>query len=140
MAHAQYLDEIVREYLLFRGFGGTVKALDVDLKSDKEKGFRVDKIIDQLMYFVNTYDLNALRDLWSHLENHMFSKLESHFSAGVKKLENDVLKFYLINAIVTNKPDKVTEFFTKLTSDLQNQNDWKEWFSKCDQNPTCIKF
>lgn len=41
MAHLQYLDELIREYLLFRGFSGTLKAFDAELKIDKDKGFRV---------------------------------------------------------------------------------------------------
>lgn len=79
MAHAQFLDELIREYLLYRGFGATLKAFDSELKSDKLKSFRVDKIIDQFMLSINTYDLNSLRELWSHLNRHMFSKLESSF-------------------------------------------------------------
>lgn len=82
MAHVQYMDEMIREYLLFRGFTATVKAFDSDLKIDKEKGFRVDKIIDQLWHFINSYDLNALRELWGHLDTHMFAKLESNFTTG----------------------------------------------------------
>lgn len=82
MAHARFLDELIREYLLFRGFGSTVKSFDSDLKSDKEKSFRADKIIEQLMQFVANYDLVSLRELWGHLEAHMFSKLESHFMPG----------------------------------------------------------
>lgn len=41
MSHVQYLDELIREYLLYRGFSGTVKALDTELKVDKDKSFRV---------------------------------------------------------------------------------------------------
>ena len=41
MSCIQQMDELVKEYLLFRGFTGTLKALDVDLKSDKDKAFRV---------------------------------------------------------------------------------------------------
>lgn len=79
MAHAQFLDESIREYLLFRGFGATVKAFDTDLKNDKERSFRVDKIIEQLLQFIFSYDLNSLRELWSHLDSYMFTKLESNF-------------------------------------------------------------
>lgn len=79
MAHAQFLDESIREYLLFRGFGATVKAFDSDLKNDKEKSFRVDKIIEQLLQFIFSYELHSLRELWSHLDSHMFTKLESNF-------------------------------------------------------------
>lgn len=130
MSHVQYMDELIKEYLLYRGFGATVKAFDSDLKSDKEKGFRVDRIIEQMMHFINVYDLNSLRELWGHLEMHLFSKLESHFVPGVKKLENALLKLYLVNAVVNNKSDRITEFFSKLTAELQNQSEWKDWFSK----------
>ena len=34
-------DEMVREYLLFRGFTHTLRQLDAEIKADKEKGFRV---------------------------------------------------------------------------------------------------
>lgn len=41
MTHIQFIDELIREYLLFRGFAGTLKTFDIELKQDKEKGFRV---------------------------------------------------------------------------------------------------
>lgn len=41
MSHVQYVDELVKEYLLFRGFGQSLRAFDADLKAEKEKGFRV---------------------------------------------------------------------------------------------------
>lgn len=128
MAHVQYLDELIREYLVHRGFGTTVKAFDIDLKSDKEKSFRVDKIVEQLIQFVNNYDLISLRELWGHLDTHMFTKLESHFVPATKKLENAILKLYLINVIINNKPEKLAEFFMKMTPEIQNQIEWKDWF------------
>lgn len=80
MAHLQMIDELVREYLLFRGFIGTVKSFDVDLKNDKDKGFRVDKIVDHLVTCINNHDLAGLRELWGHLDSMIFSKLEQHFA------------------------------------------------------------
>lgn len=41
MTQIQYVDELIREYLLYRGFSGTLKMFDSELKVDKEKGFRV---------------------------------------------------------------------------------------------------
>ena len=35
------MDELVRDYLLYRGFTGTLKVLDAEIKTDKDKGFRV---------------------------------------------------------------------------------------------------
>jgi hypothetical protein len=43
MSHIQYVDELIREYLLYRGFSGTLKAFDSELKVDKDKSFRVRK-------------------------------------------------------------------------------------------------
>ncbi|XP_076173533.1 WD repeat-containing protein 91 [Ptiloglossa arizonensis] len=129
MSHIQYVDELVKEYLLFRGFSQTLKAFDNDLKAEKEKGFRVDKIVDQLMQYVYSYDLASLRELWGHLDIRMFSRLESHFTPAVRKLENAVLKMYLVNAAVNNKQDRIQEFFVKMTPELQGHSEWKEWFA-----------
>lgn len=83
MAHIQYVDELVKEYLLYRGFTSTLKTFDSELKSDKEKGFRVDKIIEQFVSFITSYDLSSLRDLWAHLESHLFCRLEHHLASSM---------------------------------------------------------
>ncbi|KAG8223849.1 hypothetical protein J437_LFUL007870 [Ladona fulva] len=128
MSHIQYLDELIREYLLYRGFSGTLKVFDSELKVDKDKGFRVDVILDQLMQCIYSYDLISLRELWNHLDQRMFSKLDQHFCPAVRKLENAVLKMYLVNAVINGKQDKLTEFFSKMTTELLTQAEWKEWF------------
>jgi len=53
-----------------------------------------------------------------------------YFLTAVRKLENAVLKFYLVNAVASGKTDKVTEFFARFTPELIGQPEWKEWFSK----------
>ena len=45
MAAVGRTDEMIRDYLLFRGFTSTLKAFDTDLKNEREKGFRVNNII-----------------------------------------------------------------------------------------------
>ena len=37
------LDDLVKEYLVFRGFIPTLKSLESELKYEREKGFRCDK-------------------------------------------------------------------------------------------------
>uniref|UniRef100_A0A182PKG7 ARMC9 CTLH-like domain-containing protein n=1 Tax=Anopheles epiroticus TaxID=199890 RepID=A0A182PKG7_9DIPT len=128
MAHIQYIDGLIREYILFRGFSNTLKAFDNELKSDKDKSFRVDKVIEQIQLLIHNHDLGGLRELWAHLNNHLFRNLEHHFATAVNKLEQSVLKFYLIVAYTSNKMDKITEFFTKLSPELVSQSEWKEWF------------
>lgn len=111
----------------------------------------MDKLVEQILQLVYSYDLSTIRELWSHFENKLFSKLDQDISYGlyidqlfkcmnkslkiwlfsaVKKLENSLLKFYLIHALTNNRSDKVNEFLTKMTNDLQLQSEWKDWFSK----------
>jgi len=40
----QHIDELIREYLLFRGFTNALKWFDFDSKLDKDKGFRVSEL------------------------------------------------------------------------------------------------
>ncbi|GLH08025.1 Uncharacterized protein GBIM_13363 [Gryllus bimaculatus] len=82
MAQVQFVEELIREYLIFRGFSSTVKAFDSELKVDKDKGFRVDKIVELLLQHVTSCDLTSLRELWLHLDQKVFSKLEHHFIPG----------------------------------------------------------
>uniref|UniRef100_A0A0A9XRW3 WD repeat-containing protein 91 n=2 Tax=Lygus hesperus TaxID=30085 RepID=A0A0A9XRW3_LYGHE len=128
MSHLRYLDELVREYLLFRGFTITLKSFDGELKVDKDRGFRVDRIVDQFLVFINNSDLTSLRELWLHFDQKIFSKLDHDFTQGLRKLEVSLLKFYLVMAVSNNRPEKVSEFFQKLTPELQNQPEWKDWF------------
>ena len=34
-------DELIKEYLLYRGFTASVKQLEIESKQDKDKGYRV---------------------------------------------------------------------------------------------------
>jgi len=129
MAQYQFLDELVKEYIIFRGFTTTLRAFDADLKSEKEKGFRVDKILDQINQLVVSHDLVGITELWKHFETKIFSRLESNRVSAVRKLENSILKLYAVNCIQSKQPDKLREFFEKLTPDLQGQSEWKDWFA-----------
>ncbi|KAM4670974.1 WD repeat-containing protein 91 isoform 3-T3 [Amazona ochrocephala] len=140
-AATERADELVREYLLFRGFTAALKQLDAEIKADREKGFRVDKIVDQLQQFVQSYDLAALRDYWSYLDRRLFSRLEDMYRPTVNKLKTSLLRYYLVHTVQTGRNDKAQEFFLKQASELQNQAEWKDWFvlpflPAPDSNPT----
>ncbi|KAM9634642.1 WD repeat-containing protein 91 isoform 2-T2 [Morphnus guianensis] len=140
-AAAERTDELVREYLLFRGFTAALKQLDAEIKADREKGFRVDKIVDQLQQFVQSYDLAALRDYWSYLDRRLFSRLEDVYRPTVNKLKTSLFRYYLVHTVQTGRNDKAQEFFLKQASELQNQAEWKDWFvlpflPAPDSNPT----
>ncbi|CAG0878625.1 unnamed protein product [Darwinula stevensoni] len=128
MTHVQHVEELIREYLVFRGYSSALKAFDAELKNEKDRGLRVDRIVDQIMTSINLYDLQSFKDTWSHLEMKLFSRLEHSSVPAVKKLENALLKRYVMNVIQNGKQDKLIEFFEKMGPELQGQTEWKDWF------------
>ncbi|KAM9312420.1 WD repeat-containing protein 91 [Gastrophryne carolinensis] len=134
-------DDLVREYLTFRGFTNTLKYFEADIKADKEKGFRVDRIVEQLLQFIQSYDLNGLLDYWGYLERRLFSRLEDVYRPTVNKLKTSLFRYYLVCTIQSSRTDKAHDFFQKQAPELQNQAEWKEWFAlpflpAPDVNPT----
>uniref|UniRef100_A0A674PQX5 WD repeat-containing protein 91 n=1 Tax=Takifugu rubripes TaxID=31033 RepID=A0A674PQX5_TAKRU len=121
-------DEHVREYLIYRGFTNTLRHLDSEIKADKEKGFRVDKIIDQLQQFVQSFDLFGLKDYWLYLDKRLFSRLEDIYRTTVNKLRTSLYRYYVVNTIQKGNLEKTQEFFQKQALELQGQADWRDWF------------
>jgi WD repeat-containing protein 91 len=128
------MDELVKEYLLFRGFNSTLKAFDNDLIKDKDKSLKPDKVTEQLFQFVYTFDLNGLLDYWSYLDSKYFSRLTLKLSPNssvslTRKYELFLLRYYLVYSIQSNKTDKALEFFENYSTKIQSQAEWKEWYS-----------
>ena len=73
------VDELVQEYLLYRGFTRTFHIFQEDRKADHLMGLSVTRIVDQLFSYVHQYDMPGLLSLWSFLNARFFYHLESHF-------------------------------------------------------------
>lgn len=128
MAHLQFVDHSIREYLLFRGFSSTLKSFEAELKT-AEKSFSVEKIMDRISQSIATQDLASLRELWRNLANFFFNKLDHVYGTAVKRIEANMLKLFLVTAHSANKPDKVHDFFMK-SPELQSHSEWKDWFGE----------
>ncbi len=95
-----------------------------------------------MMQQVSSHDLTSLRELWTHLNQRVFSRLDqSSQAAAAARLEAGVLKLYVVNCLQTRRPEKAREFFERLSSDLQGQPEWREWFAlpflpSPESNPT----
>ncbi|RNA43286.1 WD repeat-containing 91 [Brachionus plicatilis] len=118
-------------YLNQKSFSSSLKTFEYDLKSDKEKSFRPEKITELLLSFIYQYDLANLLDLWTFLDQKYFTRISLKIGTAhaiSRKYELFLLRYYLVHAAQTNKLDKVVEFFENYVSKLQCQNEWKEWF------------
>lgn len=117
----------------------------------------MDKIIDQLQHFVQSFDLFGLKEYWLYLDRRLFSRLEDVYRTTVNKLRTSLYRYYVINTIqvkssrktkhtrlhVSKKSnrsesflsylqkgnwEKTQEFFQKQALELQGQAEWRDWF------------
>ncbi|KAI9499031.1 WD40-repeat-containing domain protein [Zychaea mexicana] len=123
------VDELVKEYLLFRGFTNTYRAFENECRVDKDKSYQVDKILDELLGYISNSDIQRLIDYYRYLDLRFFSRLDSRFQRTVKKFELCLLRHYLVYAIQHKKRDKVIEFFDLYGPDLHGKPEWSQWFA-----------
>ncbi|KAI9255118.1 WD40-repeat-containing domain protein [Phascolomyces articulosus] len=123
------VDELVKEYLLFRGFTNTYRTFENECRVDKDKSYQVDKILDELLGYIFNSDIQRLIEYYRYLDLRFFSRLDSRFQRTVKKFELCLLRHYLVYAIQHKKRDKVIEFFDLYGPDLHGKPEWSQWFA-----------
>ncbi|CAG8671099.1 12495_t:CDS:10 [Funneliformis mosseae] len=128
MNSVRQVDELVKEYLLFRGFSNTFRAFEQDCRNDKDKGFQADKIIEELNSYITSSDINGLLDYWKYLDLRYFSRLDARFFGSVKKFETSLLRYYLVYATQQKRRDKLIEFFDTFGTELVGNPEWSKWF------------
>ncbi|WIA14831.1 hypothetical protein OEZ85_001550 [Tetradesmus obliquus] len=144
-----YVDSLIREYLLFRGFVSSLEAFGRDLDADPGCGLQADLIADLIFRkLLPGLDCSALVGLLDHLNGLLYSRLDSRYEPLVAAVEADLLRAFLVTAAAAGRPDKVAEFFKlygpQLLSSSSNSSsragwtgggedgsgapDWRDWF------------
>ncbi|KAL6066371.1 WD repeat-containing protein 91 [Balamuthia mandrillaris] len=123
-----YVDDLVREYLLFRGFAKALHHFESDAKGDKMHSFNVSKLVDTIFGYIHSFSLEPLLELWGYLHNRFFSRLDVSLLPSVKKLDLSLWRYYVVHAISSSRPDKVFEFYEKYGHSLCLDQEWKPWF------------
>ncbi|CAL9008794.1 unnamed protein product [Prunus brigantina] len=131
MENMQYAEELVREFLVFRGFTNTLQAFDSELSTDIGKGFQVDKIMDLIFsVYVPKFQAEKLVGLFSFFKQCLSSSSETVLLTTLSKLEVSILRYYVVSAIQSGRRDKVLEFFGMNGNDLLRRGqDWAAWFA-----------
>lgn len=126
----QYAEELVREFLVFRGFTNTLQAFDTELSTDIGKGFEVDKIRDLIfLVYIPKFQAEKLVGLLNFFKHCLSPSPERVFVATLCKLEVSILRYYIVHAIQSGRRDKVVEFYAKYGDDLLKRGqDWTPWF------------
>ncbi|KAL1342434.1 hypothetical protein AAHE18_09G157300 [Arachis hypogaea] len=127
----QYAEELVREFLVFRGFTNTLQSYDSELRTDLGKGFHVDKILDLIFsLYVPKFQADRLVALLSFFKHYLSSSSETALLSTLSKIQTSLLRFYVVHALQANRRDRVIDFFAVHGSDLlQRSQDWTRWFA-----------
>ncbi|KAJ2903006.1 protein disulfide-isomerase precursor, partial [Coemansia aciculifera] len=124
----EHIDDLIREYLLFRGFKDTLKALEEDLKGDHDKGFHAEKIVDELLGMATSLDIDGLLEYWQYLSYRFFSHLSPKYHRTTRMFEKRLIRLFLVSAVVADKRQSIRQFMDKHGKTLGQQGgDWVPW-------------
>ncbi|KAJ1971830.1 hypothetical protein H4R35_005028 [Dimargaris xerosporica] len=129
MESVPYVDELIREYLVFRGFTTTLKAFETDTKLDKDKGFQTKNIAQQLLTLAQNLDIQGLLQYWRYLDLRFFSRLEEKYLDTAKRLEQCLVKFCMAAAVQQKQPDRLIECFDEYAAAMVDHTEWARWFT-----------
>lgn len=73
------VDEMIREYLVFRGFLNTFKHFEQDRQNDKFTS--AEKIVDTIFSLLHSYDYPGFVEFWKHLNKNYFTKWAQQIAA-----------------------------------------------------------
>ena len=83
-----YVDSLIKEYLLFRGFTGSLQAFNKDLASDRGRGFQADQLCELVFRKLLPLDHAAeLMEVLDFLSNRVYSRLPGSYEGVIRKLE-----------------------------------------------------
>ena len=126
MEKMQHAEELVREFLVFRGFTNTLESYEAELRTDIGKGFEVDKILDLIFsLYVPKFHADSLLALLGFFKHYLSSSSDAPLASTLSKLEASLLRFYVVHVVQCNRKDKVVDFFTLYVAELlQRSQDW----------------
>ncbi len=83
-----YVDSLVKEYLLFRGFTGSLRALNKELASDRGCGFQADQLCELVFRKLLPLDqASELMEVLDFLSKRVYSRLPGSYEDVIRKLE-----------------------------------------------------
>ncbi|XP_076912726.1 uncharacterized protein LOC143571102 [Bidens hawaiensis] len=130
MENMNYAEELVREFLFFRGFTSTLQSFDRELSTDIASNFHKDRIFDLIFsLYIPKFQPHNLISILTFFKQ-CFSSSETLLISTLSKLEISILRYYIVNAVKSGRNDKVVEFFKAYGDDLmQKDQDWMSWFA-----------
>ncbi|PKA55064.1 Protein Mut11 [Apostasia shenzhenica] len=131
MENMQHAEELVKEFLVFRGFTNTLQVFERELSTDVGRNFQVDKITDLVFsVYIPKFQADKLVGLLNFFKQSFSSASDVVLLSTLSKLELSILRYYIVNALQTGRQDKAVEFFAVNGNYLlQKREEWLPWFA-----------
>ncbi|KAJ1925329.1 hypothetical protein IWQ60_004624 [Tieghemiomyces parasiticus] len=129
MNSVPYVDELIREYLVFRGFTNTLNTFEADNKADKDRAFQSDKVSQHLLDLAATLEIESVLSYWRYLDLRLFSRLEEQYSPSVRHIEQELVRYCMIEGIARKKMGKVLACIEIYSSEMMHSAEWTRWFA-----------
>ena len=151
-----YVDSLIKEYLLFRGFTGSLRAFNKDLASDRGRGFQADQLCELVFRKLLPLDhASELMEVLDFLSNSVYSRLPGSYEGVIRKLEVgsllhmcpvaclqslhrdlswqphrlqvSILRAYIVKAVQAKKLAVVQGFFSQYGELLLQRTESSDW-------------
>ena len=104
-------DSIVREYLTWRGFHGTLQAFSTDSKEDPLIGLSSRRLVLKLAGEVEALRLDALFAWWDEGVGPLLGRVDEEVAAVGRGLRDSTYRWFLVCCFKQQKTDVILSFF-----------------------------
>jgi hypothetical protein len=125
-----FLDELFKEYLLYRGLTESLATFEKETKQDRLHNFEGVRICQHIFQTIHDSNLSAFVELWKSLEKVLFSRVDQKYTETAQELEFGLLRYFIVYALQNNRPARVHEFFRDYADQLSLDEKWLKWFRK----------
>eukprot|EP00940_MAST-03C_sp_MAST-3C-sp2_P000096 g96.t1 len=127
-------DDLVKEYLVFRGFTDTLVTLGNEQKGHKHLAFNAKNIVDRLFDLVKNGDADGLMKCWRFMDVRFFENLEDEQSWDAAKSFKVCLKKYFIAMCIKSGANEKALAFLKKECQRRHavgsdEGTWREWYA-----------
>mmetsp|Transcript_307 Transcript_307/g.560 ORF Transcript_307/g.560 Transcript_307/m.560 type:complete len:621 (+) Transcript_307:32-1894(+) len=131
------VDDIILEYLTYRGFNETINSFREEKTRDKRYNLKPDKIVERLFALIQRYDYRELMEYWNYLDREFFARYvtivyndNQNISKTIKVLGTNLQQYFLVHAFETENKKAIFEFLSEYGDILsQEEKSWAKWFT-----------
>jgi hypothetical protein len=122
------IEQIVCEYLSYRGFVRTYATLQIEKNEDLSHEMKASQVVRELMHHIWTGSYQMAQKIWDYLDNHFPSRFHESLSSFRTLLDGEWKKYFLVTASRNQMSSVITQFYEE-NNHLVNSPDWSMWFS-----------